>query len=64
MSWRDRTASWVRRLRTPGAADERYWFTRYAKSLVFLVLVLAAAGAYLAFTIPVSVFPKPIFRAC
>src|SRR5580692_5891010 len=61
MSWRDRTASWVRRLRTPGAADERYWFTRYAKSLVFLVLVLAAAGAYLAFTIPISVFPETNF---
>ena len=61
MSWRDRTASWVRRLRTPGAADERYWFTRYAKSLVFLVLMLAAAGAYLAFTIPISVFPETNF---
>src|ERR1700684_652482 len=61
MNRRDQTASWVRRLRTPGAADERYWFTRYAKSLVFLVLVLAAAGAYLAFTIPVSVFPETDF---
>ncbi|HEY5162736.1 MAG TPA: efflux RND transporter permease subunit, partial [Terriglobales bacterium] len=36
-------------------------FTRYAKSLIFLILVLVMAGAYLAFTIPISVFPTTDF---
>ena len=53
--------SWWRRLRTPAPADQTYWFTRHSKSLVFLVLVLAIGGAYLAFTIPVSVFPTTDF---
>jgi CzcA family heavy metal efflux pump len=53
--------SWFQRLRTAGPTDERYWFTRYAKSLIFLILVLAMAGAYLAFTIPISVFPTTDF---
>jgi len=51
----------LQRLRTAGPADDRYWFTRYAKSLVFLILILAIAGAYLAFTIPTSVFPTTDF---
>jgi CzcA family heavy metal efflux pump len=57
MNWK----SMLQRLRTSGPADERYWFTRYAKSLIFLILVLAMAGAYLAFTIPISVFPTTDF---
>ena len=57
MNWK----SMLQRLRTSGPADERYWFTRYAKSLIFLILVLVMAGAYLAFTIPISVFPTTDF---
>ncbi len=38
-----------------------YWFTRNSQSLIFLVVVIAAVGAYLAFTIPVSVFPSTDF---
>jgi CzcA family heavy metal efflux pump len=53
--------SWFRRLRTSGPADERYWFTRYSTSLIFLILALALAGVYLAFTIPISVFPTTDF---
>ncbi len=53
--------SWFQRLRTTSPTDERYWFTRYSKSLVFLILVLALAGVYLAFTIPISVFPTTNF---
>jgi CzcA family heavy metal efflux pump len=53
--------SWLQRLRASGSADARYWFTRYSKSLVFLILVLVMAGAYLAFTIPISVFPSTDF---
>ena len=49
------------RMRATGATDTPYWFARYAKSLIFLVLVLVAAGIYLAFTIPISVFPTTDF---
>ena len=61
MTWREKVASWMRHLQSSSAAEERYWFSRYSKSLVFLVLVLAAAGTYLAFTIPISVFPQTNF---
>ncbi len=57
MNWK----SMLQRLRTAGPADDRYWFTRYAKSLIFLILIVAIAGAYLAFTIPTSVFPTTDF---
>ena len=48
-------------MRTPEESGQRYWFTRNAKSIVFLILILVAAGAYLAFTIPISVFPATNF---
>ncbi|HME32741.1 MAG TPA: efflux RND transporter permease subunit, partial [Terriglobales bacterium] len=57
MNWK----STLQRLRTTSPTDDRYWFTRYAKSLIFLILILAMAGAYLAFTIPISVFPTTDF---
>ena len=38
-----------------------YWFARHAKPLIFLVVTLAALGTYLAFTIPVAVFPTTNF---
>src|SRR5438309_1881480 len=51
--------------RTPGApADEessRYWFSRHSKSIAFLTLTLAVVGCYLAFSIPVEVFPATNF---
>src|ERR1019366_7593978 len=53
--------SMLDRMRTTGAPDTHYWFTRYAKSLIFLILVLVATGVYLAFTIPISVFPTTDF---
>lgn len=56
-----RLQGWFRRLRTPGSSDEHYWFTRYSKSVVFLVAILGMAGTYLAFTIPISVFPTTNF---
>src|ERR1051326_8169292 len=40
---------------------ESYWFARHSKPLIFLILTVAALGAYLAFTIPVSVFPTTNF---
>ncbi len=51
----------LERVRTRPPAGENYWFTRYAKSLIFLVLILSIAGIYLATTIPISVFPATNF---
>jgi CzcA family heavy metal efflux pump len=41
--------------------ESSYWFARYSKPLVFLILTLAALGGYLAFNIPVAVFPTTNF---
>ncbi|HEV2176453.1 MAG TPA: efflux RND transporter permease subunit [Terriglobia bacterium] len=38
-----------------------YWFARHSKSVIFLILTLAAVGGYLAFTIPIAVFPSTNF---
>jgi hypothetical protein len=57
MNWQ----SILDRVRVDSPADDRYWYARYAKSLIFLIMILAAAGVYLAFTIPVSVFPATDF---
>ncbi len=38
-----------------------FWFHRLARPIIFLTLSLAIAGAYLAFSIPVSVFPNTDF---
>jgi CzcA family heavy metal efflux pump len=54
--------SWADKLRhLSGPGDDRYWYTRYSKSLVFLTLILVFSGAYLAFTIPIGVFPTTDF---
>ena len=41
--------------------SSRYWFARHSKSIVFLVLVLAAVGIYEALSIPLAVFPTTNF---
>ena len=51
----------LERVRTREPADDSFWFTRYAKSIIFLILILSMAGIYLAFTIPISVFPTTDF---
>ena len=56
-----RIADFFRRLRTSTPDDERYWYTRYAKSVIFVCLAIAIAGGYIAFTIPISVFPQTDF---
>lgn len=38
-----------------------HWTARHAKSIIFVILTMVGAGAYLAFTIPVSVFPSTDF---
>ena len=37
------------------------WFHRFSRPLLFLITALALVGAFLAFTIPVSVFPSTDF---
>ena len=45
-----------------GAKPEAsYWFSRHSKSIIFLILTLAAVGVYVAFTVPVAVFPATNF---
>ena len=39
----------------------QYWFARFSTPVIFLILALAGAGIYLAFSIPVSVFPSTDF---
>jgi CzcA family heavy metal efflux pump len=43
----------------PEAAD--HWTSRFLKPIIFIILALAAAGVYLAFNIPVAVFPSTDF---
>jgi len=39
----------------------QYWFARFSSPIIFLILTLAGAGVFLAFNIPVSVFPSTDF---
>jgi len=38
-----------------------HWVSRHSRPMIFLILTLALLGGYLAFTIPVSVFPATNF---
>ncbi len=38
-----------------------YWFARETKPILFLIITLALVGGYLAFTIPIAVFPTTDF---
>ncbi|HUA21596.1 MAG TPA: efflux RND transporter permease subunit [Bryobacteraceae bacterium] len=44
---------------TPPEAE--HWSARFSKSIIFVILTLVAAGVYLAFTIPIAVFPETNF---
>src|SRR5438045_3374415 len=48
-------------VREAPAAPADYWFSRFSKPLIFLIIALAIMGSYLAFTIPVAVFPEVNF---
>src|SRR5437016_6955368 len=50
-----------RRAKNPPAKPDVPWFQRLASPILFLIVSLALVGAYLAFTIPVSVFPNTDF---
>src|SRR5450755_1297177 len=41
--------------------ERSYWFSRHSRSILVLIITLAILGIYLAFTIPVSVFPDTNF---
>lgn len=51
----------IEELKAPPVAARDYWFSRFSKPLIFLIIALAIMGAYLAFTIPVAVFPEVNF---
>src|SRR5436305_1217625 len=38
-----------------------FWFAKHSKSIIFIIIALALAGVYVAFTLPVSVFPSTNF---
>ena len=41
--------------------DQTFWVTRHATTILFFIIVLSAAGLYLAGRIPISVFPETNF---
>ncbi|MGA9813513.1 MAG: efflux RND transporter permease subunit [Terriglobales bacterium] len=47
--------------REANSSDSAYWFSRYSKPLIFVILTLALVGGFLAFSIPVAVFPATNF---
>jgi multidrug efflux pump subunit AcrB len=46
---------------TANGKESSYWFARHSRSVVFLTVTLALIGGYLAFTVPVAVFPATNF---
>lgn len=38
-----------------------YWFSAHSRSVIFLIITLGILGVYLAFTVPISVFPETNF---
>jgi len=45
----------------PANGDTPHWTARHGKPIIFVILTLVAVGIYLAFTIPVAVFPETDF---
>jgi CzcA family heavy metal efflux pump len=45
----------------PGDKTRAFWFQRISHPILFLIISLALVGGYLAFSIPVSVFPSTNF---
>ena len=45
----------------PGAELRAFWFERISRPILFLIISLVLVGGYLAFSIPVSVFPSTNF---
>ena len=47
--------------KTAEAASAEHWTARHAKPIIFLILTCVGVGIYLAFTIPIAVFPSTDF---
>ena len=47
--------------RTEAAGERKHWVAHHSKSLIFVMIMIALVGAWLAVTIPVSVFPSTDF---
>ncbi len=43
--------------------NQSFWITQNATTYFFFIVMLSAAGLYLAGRIPISVFPTPTFLA-
>ena len=46
---------------TPAGEPNAFWFQKISRPVLFLIISLALIGGYLAFSIPVSVFPNTDF---
>jgi CzcA family heavy metal efflux pump len=46
---------------TPMTTRSEHWTARFSRPVIFVILTLIAAGVYLAFSIPVAVFPSTDF---
>ncbi|MCU1339333.1 MAG: acriflavin resistance protein [Bryobacterales bacterium] len=46
---------------TAGNAVDEHWTARFSRPIIFVIITLIAVGAYLAFAIPVAVFPTTDF---
>ena len=45
----------------PANAQQVFWFQKISRPILFLIISLALVGVYLAFSVPVSVFPSTDF---
>src|ERR1035438_8861413 len=45
----------------PPGTEERHWTDRFGKPVIFVILTLIVVGIYVAFSIPVAVFPETNF---
>jgi len=45
----------------PAEATHEHWTARFSRPIIFVIITLVAMGIYLAFTIPVAVFPSTDF---
>src|SRR3954470_12669355 len=57
----DRTDRQLARQETPPHESSDHWTARYSRPIIFVILTLVGMGAYLAFSIPVAVFPTTQF---
>ena len=50
-------------LREPAVSKEQgeHWTARHLKSILFIIVALACFGVFLAFSIPIAVFPSTNF---